>query len=409
MDVLLLFSSMQSANCGVNALAHGTINVLAQRYDEMDFTILFPSNKEMVEHQIALTDEKGISVRECSLSFRLEIMVLLNILTFGLYQPRKPFFRQSFNVWKDADLILDFSSGDSFTDIYGIKRFIKISLIKLGTIWARKRLVLMPQTLGPFRRRWTRTVAGYIVRNVQYAFFRDEESFQMAANDFSVKPDKCSCIMDMGFYVRPSSEQDVIDFVDTIRKNGRILIGINVSGLLCKGGYTQNNMFDLKTDYNQLIRRIIEYYLTEQKDTDIILTPHVISKAPVIEDDLTASLEIYHEYYKRFPNRIYLADRFFKEDQLKCIIGSCDFFIGSRMHACIAAISSGVPTVAIAYSKKFIGVWSMIGLSDCVSDPRTEDMETILTNIKNKFLYRDSIVPEIRDDSAALYEVIDNF
>ena len=35
-----------------------------------------------------------------------------------------------------------------------------------------------------------------------------------------------------------------------------------------------------------------------------------------------------------------------------------DLFIGSRMHACIAAYSSNVPVLPLGYSKKFSGLFS---------------------------------------------------
>jgi polysaccharide pyruvyl transferase WcaK-like protein len=49
----------------------------------------------------------------------------------------------------------------------------------------------------------------------------------------------------------------------------------------------------------------------------------------------------------------------------------CDFFVGSRMHACIAALSQGIPTVGVAYSRKFAGVFDIVGAADWVVDGRT--------------------------------------
>ena len=40
------------------------------------------------------------------------------------------------------------------------------------------------------------------------------------------------------------------------------------------------------------------------------------------------------------------------------------------MHACIAALSQTVPAVAIAYSRKFLGVMETIGVEDIVVDPQ---------------------------------------
>ena len=50
------------------------------------------------------------------------------------------------------------------------------------------------------------------------------------------------------------------------------------------------------------------------------------------------------------------------------MIGVCDFFVGSRLHSCIAALSQGIPTIGIAYSKKFKGVFESVGAGDWVID-----------------------------------------
>jgi len=34
--------------------------------------------------------------------------------------------------------------------------------------------------------------------------------------------------------------------------------------------------------------------------------------------------------------------------ETKFLIGHCDFFVGARMHACIAAVSQYVPAVTLA-------------------------------------------------------------
>ncbi|MCB1069062.1 MAG: polysaccharide pyruvyl transferase family protein [Kiritimatiellae bacterium] len=51
-----------------------------------------------------------------------------------------------------------------------------------------------------------------------------------------------------------------------------------------------------------------------------------------------------------------LVDRALGASELKWIIARCRCFIGARTHATIAAMSSGVPTLCIAYSRKAVGI-----------------------------------------------------
>lgn len=65
--------------------------------------------------------------------------------------------------------------------------------------------------------------------------------------------------------------------------------------------------------------------------------------------------------------------------QLKDIIGACRYFIGARTHATIAAMSSGVPTVSIAYSVKARGInLDLFDHERHVLDTRKVDAETLM-------------------------------
>jgi polysaccharide pyruvyl transferase WcaK-like protein len=55
--------------------------------------------------------------------------------------------------------------------------------------------------------------------------------------------------------------------------------------------------------------------------------------------------------------------------------------MGARMHACIAAFSSGVPVLPIAYSRKFSGLFGSLGyryLVDCREDTDDEATAKVL-------------------------------
>jgi polysaccharide pyruvyl transferase WcaK-like protein len=118
------------------------------------------------------------------------------------------------------------------------------------------------------------------------------------------------------------------------------------------GGYTYNNQFSLTVDYQILINKIIEYFhsLTNIK---LHIIPHVILKdSSGVENDYAISEMIVEKY-----NNIILAPKFKDPISAKNYISGLDFFIGARMHSTIAAFSSGVPIYAMAYSRKFTGLF----------------------------------------------------
>jgi polysaccharide pyruvyl transferase WcaK-like protein len=118
--------------------------------------------------------------------------------------------------------------------------------------------------------------------------------------------------------------------------------------------------------------------------------PHVINSTEDAEDDYSLCKNTADEIRKYYPH-IYTFEEKYKEDQIKAIIGKCDFFIGSRMHACIGAISMGVPTVPVAYSRKFIGIWDIYGMKDCIADAQTMDINEIMSKIDHCYNNRNKI------------------
>ena len=72
--------------------------------------------------------------------------------------------------------------------------------------------------------------------------------------------------------------------------------------------------------------------------------------------------------------------------EAKNTIAQMDVFVGARMHATIAAFSSGVPTIPIAYSRKFEGLFGSLGYNHVIDITKlnTEQaFETIIREIKD--------------------------
>jgi len=100
---------------------------------------------------------------------------------------------------------------------------------------------------------------------------------------------------------------------------------------------------------------------------------------------------IYAELKDIYRDRLFLVRGRYDQSGLKYIIGQCDMFIGSRMHACIAALSQHIPAVGIAYSRKFSGVFETVGAAAYVADPRKLENKDILLLIDRVYKERVSV------------------
>jgi colanic acid/amylovoran biosynthesis protein len=61
-------------------------------------------------------------------------------------------------------------------------------------------------------------------------------------------------------------------------------------------------------------------------------------------------------------NRVVLIEDDLSALRVKALCGEMDFFIGTRMHSNLFALSMGVPAIAIGYQPKSLGIMRQLGL-----------------------------------------------
>ncbi|MFN4128289.1 MAG: polysaccharide pyruvyl transferase family protein [Paracoccaceae bacterium] len=275
--------------------------------------------------------------------------------------------RGFFATVRRSDLVIDIGAGDSFADIYGSGRLIRMFVMKFLTHLARTPLVVAPQTIGPFTKTWSKLLARLSLHLSAMVATRDAKS--------------TAALRDLGYRGAVVEASDVAlrlpYTAPPLRADGPPRVGINVSGLLMAGGYTGKNELGIGLDYPALIRNLVRKFQTA--GAEVHLVPHVIvrSGAMVKEDDYRASAALAAE----FPGTV-LAPAFESPSEAKSYIAGLDFFMGARMHACIAAFSSGVPVVPMAYSRKFEGLFGSLGYArtvDCTSESSLVIEEKIMT------------------------------
>ncbi len=284
-----------------------------------------------------------------------------------------------FAVARRSDMVIDIGAGDSFADIYGRGRLMRMFLLKFLTHLAGTPLVVAPQTIGPFTKGWSKGLARLSLRLSAVVATRDAKSTK--------------ALRDLGYKGAAIEASDVALRLPYTapgpRAEGPDGVGINVSGLLMAGGYTGANELGLTLDYPGLIRDLIRQF--QALGAQVHLVPHVIVRAGrmVGEDDARACAALAAE----FPGTV-LAPSFTSPSEAKTYIAALDFFLGARMHACIAAFSSGVPVVPMAYSRKFEGLFGTLGYGRTVDCTR-ETGAAILTKVMDA--YRDKT--QLRDEA----------
>ncbi len=283
-------------------------------------------------------------------------------------------------IINESDYCIDFTGGDSFTDLYGLKRFVYFSLIKTYIILKKRKLILGPQTYGPYKNFLVKKWAAIIINNSYKVYSRDNDSSLYVK---TITKKNISSLTDIALSLRPRKCNY------TIQKTNRIKVGINISGLLYNGGYTRNNQFGLLVDYQEYIKRLIKELLA--LNYEIFLIPHVISYTyENIENDLKICNEM-----KQLDSSVHVVDNILLPSELKYVISQLDFFTGARMHSTVAAFSTSVPVLPFSYSKKFKGLYGALGYNHLIEGREMTTDEAIkltINSIKNRDLLKKDVI-----------------
>jgi len=424
--VVLLGASFDTGNLGVSALAESSIKIILHRWPDCEIVMLGVGREpgqcrvSVCGREVAI---KTLPIRFCpnilAQNHYLKLLfwvILARFIPANCLRKRLVARKDTVGTLFRSELIADITGGDSFSDIYGMQRFIRGFLTKSLFLWAGKKLIMLPQTYGPFQRPITRLLAGYVLRRCEVVWSRDQQGGdtlkKLLGDEFVAEKVRFS--PDVAFVLdarRPKNP--AIDKLEHLKKLGRTIVGLNISGLLYNGGYTQDNMFGLKVDYPKLMIEILKYFAA-MPNVSMLLVPHVFPTDDMaVESDPIACKKIYNALPEKSRGKVTLPEGRFDQCQIKYIIGQCDFFMGSRMHSCIAAISQCIPTIGLAYSKKFSGVFESVQIEDCVIDMRNLDNAEMLFQIKQLFSKKQdlnsrlkSIIPETKERVLALFDSV---
>lgn len=386
--ISLLGAAPDTGNLGVSALSRAVAFAIRERIPDVDLCI-FDNGRGLRRDNFSAGAGEW-SVRMCGLTnsrrfYRRESLAHMRLsqLFPGLLNPGVRAIAQSHAV-------LDISGGDSFTDLYGPRRFELICKPKQIALREKKPLILLPQTYGPFRDKKSRILAADIVRRCHTAWARDTHSFDilvdLLGSDFDHQRHRCG--VDVAFLLptmKPKTiEQPLQQWLDAA---GEEVIGLNISGLIYNGGREAAQHYGIRANYAQAVQQLLERIL-KQSDVNILLVPHVLVSPQECESDLRACRQLLARLGPEACGRVRALEGDYNEMEIKWVIAHMQWFCGTRMHSTIAALSSGVPCAAIAYSDKTLGVFASCGQQAQVFDPRELDTTDLVDCVYQSFQQR---------------------
>ncbi len=394
MRKILITNTTISWNKGSAAQVISVVNILKRFFPDIEFTLL----SYCPELDSSYCSRYGINLISFSNKKYQKFRTLLLVYSFGLFLTvlRSAFYSflhtigfnknyltvndKHVRVYAEADLILDLS-GDSFSDWKN--RSIMNVLALLPAILLGKRFVLFSQSIGPFNF-VTLPFARFCLEKSNLIVIR-EEITRRYLECIGIKNRHLSLAADCAFLLEPPSSTRVLEILKAhhISEQDRPLVGISVSGFMLDQFFKG---YDIQ--YFSIMSEITDY-IVQSKKAYVVLLPHSITPCYWGNDDVNAIKGVYRLVKNK--RNVKLVDGDHDPIELKGIIGCCDFFIGCRMHANIAAISQNIPTIALGWSRKYYGIMKRVGMEEYVCNLENLSLEELKAKIDRLFSNREQI------------------
>jgi len=334
---------------------HGpTRFILLSQYCDLDNLLAKTCNVDVVGYPFT----PGISptLQNC----RWLWQVVLTVIFYGLGKIRiKTAFLERNAIASaliQTDMVADLS-GDSYRDRPGgfslAHNIFLISMMLLS-----KPIVLVSQSLGPFR--WyNRILTSMVLKKLNFIYVREKRSLALIEG-LGVKSDNILLAPDIAFMLSVPDEwkprRSWQDAGVSERYPNHGVVGISVSCL----------MMELPDKGARYLDAIVAAasHAHEKYGARILLVPHVVNRPELGADDRGACKHVFDILGR--PDWVMIVDGDCGPGELKGIISGCDLFVASRMHAGIAALSSSIPTIFLAWSHKYRGLLEEIGLEKYV-------------------------------------------
>ena len=336
-----LILNFDPKNKGNEALVSSTKFVINQFEDDIKF-INMGGMKDAMYSQNAIIPLPAETVLDPDAwLYLLECFVVKVLRRYGFNASLPNISRV--RIYDDVDVVInsggDYLSGEKFT----LCGFLNI----IYALWLGKPVVLFAESLGYYRYLLNRIVGRYVFENVNLILVREDLSKEYLLK-IGIDPEKVHVTADPAFLLSPAPRSRIDEILrsENIIMTSGPVIGINPSGLISR----YRDPVKSEESYTQSMISVIDH-LIETRDANVLLIPHVYTPG---SDDRRIIGEIIKNVNN--PQRVFQIKNEYTAAELKGIIQLCDIFIGSRMHATIAATSLYIPTVGIAYSHKMNGI-----------------------------------------------------
>jgi polysaccharide pyruvyl transferase WcaK-like protein len=235
-----------------------------------------------------------------------------------------------------------------------------------------KKTVICAESLGPFNSKVTGFITRLIIGRLDLITIREVFTAKYL-NKIGLSNSKVVITGDPAFLLEPTT-------VVSPKKPDGIVLGVtgNPDVIPYLSGFVPSSYTARYHAYAQLLADAIDNFIDHHENVSVLLISHVFRQ---ISNDIKMHETIYSKIIHK--DKVQLLRKYYTADEVKGVIALCDIFVGSRMHATIAAVSTGVPTVAVGHAHKFQGVLGDLLSQESLIDIRGINYDILSSKIES--------------------------
>ncbi len=373
-------------NRGCEAILRSTICLLRERFRDPTFTVVsfdWENDRRYPKRPQGVVIRRVIPERWTSPYWYLRVARRILRLPAGNWRSMHEHLRREY---RKADAVLSVG-GDNYTTDYSPFPGYYLDILKYareqgskGVIWAA--------SVGPFRDIEVRRKVVEVLKHTPLITARESLSVEYLTSlgiVENVRP-----VADPAFLLEPSASPAALSYRIGEDKGW---LGISASSMLWR--YVSDG---IEKDLSKALVKFIDW-VVEAVGFNVVLVPHVVDTRAIAELDRNDYLFLGQiaRRTKRH-DRVVLVDASLTATEMKYLISRCRFFIGSRTHSTISALSSGVPTLSLSYSMKSRGInRDVLGSEDFVLSARQLSLESLQQVFQNLMAREEEIRLTLRN------------
>lgn len=346
-----IIGSALSGNKGASAMLESAIQTLGERVPDVKFTLLsmYPTEDRQQNHyknlEIVAANPKqlGVSINSLALLYRL-------------LPPLRPLIRNRSKAIKalvSSQVLLD-QGGITFTD--GREKFLVYNIASiLPALNVGTPVFKCAQAVGPFTNPINRIAAKTFLPKAEVLVTRGSITHKFA-EDLGLKNLYAGADYAFSLELDGTEEASVAKQFELGFFDDGNVVGLSPSVVLQKKVEARGG------DYVGQMAAFINYLTAAGRK--VLLVPHSVRTGTdkTHNNDLPLCREIFAKV-NQFDQVLFL-DRELSSQELRYLIGRCEYFVASRFHAMVSSLAMSVPSLVIGWSHKYKEVLEMFELED---------------------------------------------